>query len=223
MKKIFYVEDDENIRELVLYALKSSGFESRGFENSWDFYQALKRETPDLILLDVMLPDEDGMTILRKLRSDAGLKGIPVIMLTAKGSELDKVTGLDLGADDYISKPFSVMELISRIKAVLRRASPPEESRLAFADIIMSIDRHTVTAGGREVTLTLKEFELLHYLLRNTGIVLTRDMIMNVVWGIEFEGESRTVDMHIKSLRRKLGDSGSSITTVRGVGYKMGG
>lgn len=223
MIKIFYVEDDENIRELVLYALESSGFESRGFENSRSFFEALKETAPDLLLLDVMLPDEDGIAVLTRLRQDANFKQLPIIMLTAKGSELDKVMGLDLGADDYLAKPFSVMELVSRVKAVLRRISPPEETKLACGDIVMAVDRHTVTAAGEEVTLTFKEFELLHYLLKNAGIVLTREKIMEALWGFDFEGESRTIDMHINALRRKLGSSARQITTIRGLGYKMEG
>ncbi len=224
MQKIFYVEDDENIRDLVLYALKSSGFDGRGFENGSAFFDIVTKEIPDLVLLDIMLPDEDGLAVLKSLRQDARLKTVPVIMLTAKGTELDRVTGLDFGADDYITKPFSVLELISRIKAVLRRAAPTEEaSQLAYKDILMDVDRHTVTSNDKNITLTYKEFELLHYLLKNIGIVLTREKIMEAIWGFDFEGESRTVDMHIKTLRQKLGENGAHIATVRGVGYKMGG
>lgn len=223
MKKIYYVEDDENIRELVIYALKSTGFDARGFENSKSFFDAVKEELPDFVLLDLMLPDEDGISALKKLKRNAKLKLLPVIILTAKGTELDRVTGLDLGADDYITKPFSVLELISRVKAVLRRVSPPVAYELSYSDIIMNVDRHTVTVAGDEISLTYKEFELLHYLLKNIGIVLTREKIMESIWGFDFEGESRTVDMHIKTLRQKLGRSGSKIATVRGVGYKMGG
>lgn len=222
MQTIFYIEDDENIRELVLYALKSAGFASRGFENSRAFFDTVTEEMPDLVLLDVMLPDEDGVTVLKKLRRTVKLKELPVIMLTAKGTELDRVTGLDLGADDYIIKPFSVLELISRVKAVLRRVSPPEDV-LSYGDIVMNVDRHTVTVAGENISLTYKEFELLHYLMKNVGIVLTREKIMEAIWGFDFEGESRTVDVHIKSLRQKLGDRGNNISTVRGLGYKMGG
>ena len=222
MKKIFYVEDDENIRDLVIYALKSSGFESSGFEDSRAFFDAVKEEPPDLLLLDVMLPDEDGIAILKKLRQDSQLKNLPVIMLTAKGTELDRVTGLDLGADDYITKPFSVLELVSRVKAVLRRVSQPKDAQLAWGDIVLNVDRHRVTVAGDDVALTYKEFELLHYLLKNSGIVLTREKIIEAIWGFDFEGESRTVDMHIKTLRQKLGESGRQIATVRGVGYRMG-
>jgi len=223
MKKVFYVEDDENIREIVLYALKSGSFDGRGFENSSAFFEAAKKEMPDLVLLDIMLPDEDGLAILKKIRKDLRFKDLPVIMLTAKSTELDLITGLDVGADDYVTKPFSVLELISRIKAVLRRTSPHEEpSRLVYGDIVLDVDRHTVTAGGKNINLTHKEFQLLRYLLINTGIVLTREKIMETIWGFDFEGESRTVDVHIKTLRQKLGESGNQIATVRGVGYKMG-
>jgi two-component system alkaline phosphatase synthesis response regulator PhoP len=203
--------------------LKSNGFEVRGFENGKDFFEGLKEDKPDLLLLDVMLPGEDGITILKTLRQDARYRQLPIIMLTAKGSELDKITGLDLGADDYISKPFSVMELVARVKAVLRRVYPEGSSKLVVGDVIIKVEEHTVTVAGKEVILTYKEFELLNYLMQNVGLVLSREKILETLWGLDFAGESRTVDMHIKALRRKLGSSGGMIVTVRGVGYKMEG
>ena len=223
MSKIFCVEDEENIRELILYALKSSGFEALGFEEGEGFFHALNRELPDLVLLDIMLPDIEGTEILRRLRMNPHTAHIPVILLTAKSSELDKVKGLDLGADDYITKPFGVLELISRIKAVLRRSSPQRNDILSYKELIVNNKSRTVYASGEEIALTYKEFELLYYLLQNKGIVLSRDKIMDAVWGFEFQGETRTVDMHIKTLRHKLGSAGNIIETVRGVGYKIGG
>ncbi|WP_352168881.1 response regulator transcription factor [Proteiniborus sp. MB09-C3] len=220
---IYIVEDDKNIRELESYALQSSGYIVKSFENSSDFYNACKELLPDLVLLDIMLPDEDGISILRNLRNQERTKNIPIIMVTAKTTELDKVKGLDAGADDYISKPFGVMELISRVKALLRRARQSDNIRvLSFGDIILDDERHRVTVKGKDCELTFKEFELLKYLLHNQGIVLSRDRIMEQVWGFEFEGESRTVDMHIKTLRQKLGIGGKAIKTVRNVGYKIG-
>ncbi len=220
MSKIFYVEDDKNIRELVEYTLKSSGFAVCGFERSTDFFKALKTDKPDLILLDVMLPDKDGLTILKELRANAEQKNIPVIMLTAKSGQLDKIKGLDEGADDYITKPFDIIELISRIKAVLRRVRP-EEDMISFKDLVLDKKSHMVKANGESVTLTYKEFELLYHLLLNRGTVLSRDRLMNLVWGTDFEGESRTVDVHIRTLRQKLGACGEYIETVRNVGYKI--
>lgn len=220
---IFLVEDDESIRELVLYALGSAGFDAQGFESGKDFFAVLERQTPDLVLLDIMLPGEDGLALLSRLKSTAATEHLPVIMLTAKTSEYDKVKGLDLGADDYISKPFGVMELISRVRAVLRRVSPggqTDEITLAAGGVRLDEQRRTVTADGNDVSLTFKEFELLSYLLKNLGIVLSREKIMERVWGFDYEGESRTVDMHIKSLRQKLGGCAGMIQTVRGVGYK---
>ena len=225
MYKVWILEDDENIRELVLYALKSSGFEGEGYETGGDFFEALSEsgELPSLILMDIMLPEEDGLSVLRKMRQDAKYKAISVIMLTAKGSELDKVRGLDMGADDYIVKPFSVMELISRINAVLRRsAADGSDGALRYQNIELNSERHVVLVDGEKVVLRFKEFELLAYLLLNAGLVLSRDKIMESVWGYDFEGESRTVDMHIKTLRQKLGPAGDCIKTVRNVGYKMG-
>ncbi|MDR7869800.1 MAG: response regulator transcription factor [Tissierellaceae bacterium] len=223
MPKIYCVEDDESIRELIVYALNTSGFEGYGFDNAEDFYKELDNSSPDLILLDIMLPGDDGLTILDKLKKSHDTKDIPVIMLTAKTSEYDKVKGLDLGADDYITKPFGVMELISRIKAVLRRTSFVSNQEVLTLDSIeMDYDRRMVKIDNEAVKLTYKEFELLYYLLKNQNIVLTREMIMNEVWGFDFEGETRTVDVHIGTLRQKLGESGKLIQTIRNVGYKVG-
>ncbi|MEG1875580.1 MAG: response regulator transcription factor [Angelakisella sp.] len=220
---MYCVEDDESIRELVLYALRSGGYETAGFEDAAGLMTALREQPlPALILLDIMLPGEDGLIILKRLRQNADTAGVPVIMVTAKASEYDRVKGLDQGADDYITKPFGVMELMSRVRAVLRRVNnnfSPET--LLLNDITVDISRHVVTVGGEEVTLTFKEFELLTYLIKNIGLVLSREKLMEAVWGFDFEGESRTVDVHIKSLRQKLGAAGESIQTVRGVGYKI--
>lgn len=222
-KTIYYIEDDVNIRELVIYALKSSGFQAVGFENARDFYKGIKSIIPDMILLDVMLPDEDGIAVLKRLKREADLKAIPVIMLTAKSSEYDKVIGLDLGADDYITKPFGVMELVSRVKAVFRRSREQEkDDTIEIGDIYLDRRQHLVTVKGRPAELTYKEFELLDYLMRNKGIVLTREKLLDTVWNLDYEGESRTVDVHIGSLRQKLGESGQMIVTIRGVGYKLG-
>jgi len=220
LSKIFYVEDDTNIRELVEYTLKSSGFTVEGFELAESFFGGIKNEKPDLILLDIMLPDKDGVSILRELRTTPDLKNIPVIMLTAKSSQLDKIKGLDEGADDYITKPFDIIELISRIKAVLRRTKR-EEDKITYKDIVLDKKMHLLLVDGNEITLTFKEFELLYHLLLNKGIVLGRDKLMNLVWGTDFEGETRTVDVHIRTLRQKLGACGEYIKTVRNVGYKI--
>lgn len=225
MSKVFIVEDDENIRELVLYALKSSGFEVFGFENGRDFFGKLETDRPDLVILDIMLPGEDGISILKKIRNNHNMNHLPIIMLTAKGSEYDRVLGLDLGADDYLTKPFSILELISRIKSVLRRGTKVTEktpSQLIFENIQMDTTKHTVLIDNQTITLTLKEFELLKFLIVNQGIVLTREKLMNAIWGFDYQGESRTIDMHIKSLRQKLESAGQWIKTIRGVGYKMG-
>ncbi|MEG1774447.1 MAG: response regulator transcription factor [Oscillospiraceae bacterium] len=223
---IYCVEDDAGIRELVLYALRAGGFEADGFEDAAPFWSALSRRRPALVLLDLMLPGEDGLSILKKLRAQDALRPIPVILLTARTAEYDKVIGLDLGADDYISKPFGVMELLSRIKAVLRRAAPPAsdmKNLFHAGEITLDVDRRTVTAAGQEVSLTTKEFELLLVFMRNRGIVLTRDRLLDLVWNYGFEGETRTVDVHVGSLRQKLGPCGAQLETVRGVGYRMEG
>lgn len=222
MAAIYVVEDDVNIREIERYALKNSGYEVEEFESGADFFKRMKERIPALILLDIMLPDEDGLEILSKLRADKNTAEIPVIMVTAKTSEMDKVKGLDTGADDYITKPFGVMELISRVKALLRRTSGnQEDAHVPYGDIVIDNDKHAITVKGKNCELTYKEFELLKYLVINKGIVLSRDKIMNQVWGFDYEGESRTVDMHIKTLRQKLGDAGSCIKTVRNVGYMV--
>ena len=221
---IYLVEDDASIRELVVYALNNSGFQAVGFDTPSAFWQALAKQTPELILLDIMLPEEDGLQILRKLRQSPVTRRTPVIMLTAKGSEYDKVIGLEAGADDYIPKPFGMMELIARVKALLRRADdrPADESYRAGC-LTLCPERHLVEVEGRQVTLTLKEFELLCMLLKNRNMVLTRDQLLNQIWGYSFDGENRTVDVHIRTLRQKLGPAGDVIETVRGVGYKIGG
>ena len=221
---IYLVEDDASIRELVVYALNNSGFQAVGFDTPSAFWQALAKQTPELILLDIMLPEEDGLQILRKLRQSPTTRRTPVIMLTAKGSEYDKVIGLEAGADDYIPKPFGMMELIARVKALLRRADdrPADESYRAGC-LTVCPERHLVEVEGRQVTLTLKEFELLCMLLKNRNMVLTRDQLLNQIWGYSFDGENRTVDVHIRTLRQKLGPAGDVIETVRGVGYKIGG
>lgn len=223
MAKIYIVEDDINIREIERYALKNSGYDVEEFESGAELFARIGKKLPSLILLDIMLPDEDGLDILRKLRSGKKTANIPVIMVTAKASELDKVKGLDQGADDYITKPFGVMELISRVKALLRRTKTEEQedSQIQHGDILIDNDKHAVFLGDTPCELTFKEFELLKYLMLNKGIVLSRDKLMDQVWGFEYEGESRTVDMHIKTLRQKLGASGSCIKTVRNVGYMV--
>ena len=221
---IFLLEDDESIRKLVVYALQSQGFEAAGFEKPSEFWHAMSRKLPELVLLDVMLPEDDGFSVLKKLRAATATAAIPVIMLTAKNTEFDRVTGLDGGADDFVSKPFSMLELIARIRAVLRRAEPAQTSGdYSLGLLFVSPDRHEVKVGGNDVTLTNKEFELLCLLLRNKGIVLTRATLMDRVWGFESERENRTLDVHIRTLRVKLGEAGSYIETVRGIGYKIGG
>ena len=218
---IFCVEDDDSIRELICYALKSGGYQAQGFSSSAALWHRMATEKPDLLVLDIMLPGEDGLHILQRLKEDASTRSVPVIMLTAKSSELDKVAGLDAGADDYITKPFSVLELLSRIRAVLRRTAPSDAEVLSCGPVTIDPLRRTVTSDGNPVELTYKEFELLCYMMRNCDIVLSRTRLMENVWGFDFEGESRTVDMHIKTLRQKLGAGGSIIKTVRGVGYKV--
>lgn len=222
MATIYIVEDDVNIREIERYALKNSGYNVEEFECGADLFKRLESKVPALILLDIMLPNEDGLDILTKIRADKNTAKVPIIMVTAKTTELDKVKGLDLGADDYISKPFGIMELISRVKALLRRTmNTQEESQIAYENILVDNDKHAVYVDGKLCELTYKEFELLKYLVINKGIVLSRDKIMNQVWGFDYEGESRTVDMHIKTLRQKLGEAGSHIKTVRNVGYMV--
>ncbi|MDR3347468.1 MAG: response regulator transcription factor [Helicobacteraceae bacterium] len=222
---IFLVEDDDNIREMIAYALNSSGFRTEGFGDTAALFNALGKTTPALILLDIMLPGEDGISALRRLKQSAKSAHIPVIMLTAKGGELDRIKGLDMGADDYISKPFSVLEVISRIKAALRRYKDDTPNELKIGNILLCGDRRQVFVGHDEIALTFKEFELLRYLMINEGIVLSRDTLLEQVWGFEYIGEntSRTVDMHIKSLRKKLKSGGDHIKTVRSVGYKING
>lgn len=225
MALIYCVEDDDGIRELVSCALKSGGYEIKAFPKAKPFYDEIKNNAPSLILLDIMLPDEDGYTILGKLKNDSKTKNIPVIMLTAKSSEIDKVSGLEMGADDYITKPFGVMELLSRIKAVLRRTGKQETDSDTITIDNVSVDaaRRICTVNEKEVTLTYKEFELLMYLMKHQSIAVSRDKLMETVWGYEFAGETRTVDMHIKTLRQKLEAGGSTnlIKTVRGIGYKI--
>lgn len=222
MQKIFIVEDDLNIRELVIYALKNSGFDAQGFPDAATFYEGLKEEIPDLFILDIMLEGEDGFTILKKLRNFPKTEKTPIIMLTAKTGEMDKVKGLDLGADDYITKPFGVLEMISRVKACLRRVSNDREtSVLKMGEIVMDLEKRSVEVSGKPIQLTYKEFELLAYFLANPSIVLSRNQIMNKVWSYDYSGETRTVDVHIRTLRQKLGKARSHIVTVRNVGYKM--
>ncbi len=221
---IYCVEDDDNIRELVIYTLETTGLKARGFADGSAFMEALAFDTPELILLDIMLPGDDGLELLKKLKSSSKTKGIPVIMVTAKGSEYDKVMGLDSGADDYVTKPFGMMELVSRIKAVLRRSGRVEDRMdMENSGVHIDVKKHEVTVDGREISLTLKEFELLEKLMRNQGIVLTRDQLLTEIWGYDFDGETRTVDVHIRTLRQKLGEKGEIIQTVRGVGYRVGG
>lgn len=224
MDLIYIIEDDDNIREMILYALNTTGFNAIGFSNGENIIEEFKKNTPSLILLDIMLPGIDGLSILKKLKKSDIFKSIPIIMLTAKCSEIDKVKGLDLGADDYITKPFSIMEVISRVKAVLRRCnnSIQENNKLIVDNIILDNKKHNVYIDSEEIKLTFKEFELLQYLMCNQGIVISREKLLEQIWGFDYDGQSRTVDMHIKSLRQKLGESGSNIVTVRNVGYKIG-
>jgi Response regulators consisting of a CheY-like receiver domain and a winged-helix DNA-binding domain len=220
MSLIYIVEDDSNIREIELFALQNSGYKTDGFECASDFWKGIRKKIPALILLDIMLPDEDGITVLKKLRSHPDTEKLPIILVTARTTEIDKVKGLDSGADDYITKPFGVMELISRVKALLRRTGPgAQESRLVLADIILHPASRSCEAAGKPVELTYKEFELLSLLVRNAGTVLTRDVLMEHIWGTDFAGESRTLDVHIKTLRKKLGPAESHIKTIRNVGY----
>lgn len=221
---IFCVEDDSNIRELVTYTLETMNFQVCSFEDGQEFLRALKSETPDLVLMDIMLPGEDGLELLRKMKESGKTKDIPVIMVTAKGAEYDKVKGLDLGADDYVTKPFGMMELVSRIKAVLRRTGRNQEEAdetIVVRDLEMNTRKHEVKAAGEVTILTLKEYELLKQLMANLDVVMTRDILLEQVWGYDFGGETRTVDVHVRTLRQKLGVCGELIETVRGVGYRI--
>jgi len=218
---IYCVEDDNSIRELMIYTLKASGFDARGFESDAGFWPAVKEQIPELVILDVMLPGEDGLTILNRLRSMPQTADVPVIMATAKDSEYDKVIGLDSGADDYLAKPFGMMEMISRIKAVLRRTGSKQNTTLACGPIRLDEGKHSVSVDVKPVTLTLKEYDLLKLFMENPGRVFTRDNLLATVWGLDFAGETRTVDVHIGTLRTKLENAGGMIQTVRGVGYKL--
>ncbi len=221
---IYLLEDDDSIRKLVIYGLESQGYEAQGFEAPSAFWKAMNHQLPELILLDIMLPEEDGLSILQKLRSASATKKLPIIMLTAKNTEYDRVIGLDKGADDFISKPFGMMELVARVRAVLRRTEPATVStEYQIGPLYVSPERHIVRVNGKDVTLTYKEFEILCLMLENEGVVLTRSVLMDRIWGCEFERENRTLDVHIRTLRAKLGEAGSYIETVRGVGYKIEG
>ena len=217
---IWCVEDDASIRDIEVYALNSTGLAAEGFADGAAFWQALQRTQPELVVLDVMLPEIDGIELLRRMKADAALREIPVIMATAKGAEYDKIQGLDLGADDYLTKPFGVMELVSRVKAVLRRCRPQPVAVLRCGGLVVDEQEHTVTADGTRVVLTYKEYQLLRLFLSHPGTAFTRDQLMEQVWGMDFYGESRTVDMHIRTLRQKLGVYGEYIETVRSVGYR---
>ena len=219
---IWCVEDDSSIRDIEVYALSSTGFEARGFADGDSFWHALQSEKPDLVVLDVMLPGKDGVTLLKLMKGSEEFQDIPVIMATAKGSEYDKIQSLDLGADDYLVKPFGIMEMVSRVKAVLRRCKPVKETKLLKLDgLVLNPDEHTVTVDGERVVLTYKEYELLYLFLSQPGIAFTREQLLASVWNTEYLGETRTVDMHIRTLRQKLGEYGNFIETVRNVGYRM--
>ena len=220
MAMIYCVEDDKSIREIEMYTLQSTGFETKEFEDGYSFFEELKEEKPDLILLDVMLPDEDGISILTKLKKNPDTSDIPVIIASAKGEEYDKIKGLDTGADDYLAKPFGMMEMISRIKAVLRRSIHAISNNLTSGNIEMDLDSHIVKINGEQIELTLKEYELLKLFISHPGIVFSREALLNKIWEVEYYGETRTVDVHIRTLRSKLKEEGNRITTVRGVGYR---
>lgn len=223
---IYLVEDDNSIRELVAYTFNTAGLEAEGFDKPSLFWEALEKRKPDLVLLDIMLPEEDGIQILQKLRQREDTKKLPVIMLTAKGSEYDKVMGLESGADDYVSKPFGMMELLARVKALLRRTEdlrPAQENRYVIGDLTVNQKRHEVLVKGEAVTLTKKEFDMLCYLLENKGMVLTRDQLLNQIWGYDFDGKTEPWMCTFRTLRQKLGDCGTYIETIRGIGYKIGG
>jgi two-component system alkaline phosphatase synthesis response regulator PhoP len=222
---IYLLEDEASIRKLVVYTLNNSGLETEGFATAEEFWQAMQKQVPRLALLDIMLPDEDGLEVLKRLRASPATEKLPVIMLTAMGTEYDKVMGLDLGADDYIPKPFGMMELVARVKSLLRRTEPAKNQldEYRLGGLYVSIPRHIVSVFNTQVSLTPKEFDVLVFLLRHQGMVLTRDQIMSGVWGYDFDGESRTVDVHIRTLRAKFGQYADLIETVRGVGYRIGG
>ena len=221
---IYILEDDASIRKLVVYTLQSQGIEAQGFDRPSQFWEAMEKGSPELVLLDIMLPEEDGLQVLKRLRSMPATKTLPVIMLTAKSTEYDKVIGLDGGADDYVAKPFGTMELMARVKALLRRAEPVSDGKeYSIGPLLLNPDKHIIRVDGQDVALTLKEFQLLCYLIRNKGNVMTRDRILQEIWGYEFDGENRTVDVHIRTLRSKLGKAGDLIETVRGIGYRIGG
>ena len=220
---IYCLEDDQSIRDIEIYTLKQTGYEAVGFSNSTDFFMALKKEKPELILLDIMLPDEDGVTILKKIRAKEETKNIPVIMASAKGSEFDKINALDLGADDYLAKPFGMMEMVSRVRAVLRRVTKTskDDKTIELCDIKLIPNRHEVYVNKQKIDLTLKEYELLKLLISYPGIVFTREQLLNSIWGTEYDGETRTVDVHIRTLRQKLKEVQYHIYTIRGVGYSL--
>ncbi|MBQ6810047.1 MAG: response regulator transcription factor [Firmicutes bacterium] len=219
---IYCVEDDDSIRDIEVYTLRSTGFDVCGFPDGTAFFEALEKERPELILLDVMLPGEDGIAILKQLKDSTSTKDIPVIMATAKGMEYDKILGLDLGADDYLVKPFGMMEMVARVKAVLRRSAPKTDALvLKYGNFVMNLSEHTVTVRGERVDLTLKEFDMLRLFLSRPGIVFTRDQLLSDIWGMDYDGETRTIDVHIRTLRQKLGEDGNLIATVRGVGYRL--
>jgi two-component system, OmpR family, alkaline phosphatase synthesis response regulator PhoP len=219
---IYCVEDDASIRDIEVYTLQSTGFDAEGFADGAAFFEALKAKLPELVILDVMLPYASGVEILKKLKASAATRDLPVIMATAKGAEYDKIMSLDLGADDYLVKPFGMMEMVSRIRAVLRRAAPRQETNLLkVRTLAMNLDKHTVTADGETIALTLKEFEMLRLFMAHPGMVFSRDQLLSDIWGIDYDGETRTVDVHIRTLRQKLGECGDLIETVRGVGYRL--
>ena len=218
---IWCVEDDASIRDIEIYALRAAGFEVRGFPDGDSFWDALQQQRPDLVVLDVMLPGADGTELLRRMRATPSLRAIPVILATARGAEYDRISGLDSGADDYLVKPFSVMELASRVRAVLRRCKAPEEKSLTCGGLTLNEQEHTVSVNGQRVELTYKEYEILRLFLSHPGMVFTRDRLLSDVWGMDYDGETRTVDVHIRTLRQKLGESAKAIETVRGVGYRM--
>ena len=224
MRMIWCVEDDPSIREIEVYALHSTGLEARGFADGAEFWEALEKELPELVILDVMLPGEDGVAILKRLRADERYRDIPVIMATARSTEFDKVQSLDLGADDYITKPFGMMEMVSRVKAVLRRSQPKQTAALLKLDgLTLDENQHTVTIDGQRITLTYKEYELLRLFLSHPGMAFSREQLLQTVWNTDYAVETRTVDMHIRTLRQKLGDYGRYIETIRGVGYRLEG